>query len=260
MPRPKNILLRCAAVLAVGLGLLMTFAGAATAATPQPVSATELSKATTAAQSPTALRLLGKLATTNSAKTAGKLTVAPDTHAIYALNPAFVRDASAPVATFWYAATTATKGDQSLTVFTAPDAATGTWQPVNVASGNTEARMSTAARGALVFTEPQIGAWYALTGTKIRPLNPAATKSIGIAPITVAAYQDLVSTRYSDKLPGTHYANQGTAGGYDPTATAPADTYNDLILPATGAVAGAVLLLALIVIRHRAQKRPATAN
>ena len=174
-----------------------------------------MSKATTAAQSPTALRLLGKLATTSSAKTAGKLTVAPDTHAIYALNPAFVRDASAPVATFWYAATTATKGDQSLTVFTAPDAATGTWQPVNVASGNTEARMSTAARGALVFTEPQIGAWYALTGTQIRPLNPAATKSIGTAPITVAAYQDLVSTRYSDKLPGTHYANQGTAGGYD---------------------------------------------
>jgi hypothetical protein len=169
MPRPKNILLRSAAVLAVGLGLLMTFAGGANAANPQPVSATELSEATTAAQSPTALRLLGRLATTSSAKTAGKLTVAPDTHAIYALNPAFVRDASAPVATFWYAATTATKGDQSLTVFTAPDAATGTWQPMNVASGNTEARMSTAARGALVFTEPQIGAWYALTGNRTAP-------------------------------------------------------------------------------------------
>ena len=39
MPRPKNILLRSAAVLAVGLGLLMTFAGGANAATPQPVSA-----------------------------------------------------------------------------------------------------------------------------------------------------------------------------------------------------------------------------
>ena len=140
----------------------MTFAGGATAATPQPVSAPELSKATTAAKSPTALRLLGKLATTSSAKTAkatGKLTVAPDTHGVYALNPAFVRDASAPVATFWYAANTATTGDQSLTVFTAPDPTTGTWQPVNVASGNTEARMTTAARGALVFTEPQIGAW-----------------------------------------------------------------------------------------------------
>ena len=97
-----------------------------------------------------------------------------------------------------------------------PRRGTGTWQPVNVASGNTEARMSTAARGALVFTEPQIGAWYALTGTQIRPLNPAATKSIGTAPITVAAYQDLVSSRYSDKLPGTHYSDQGTAGGYDP--------------------------------------------
>ncbi|WP_405067433.1 hypothetical protein OG558_38410 [Kribbella sp. NBC_01510] len=265
MPRPKNILLRSAAVLAVGLGLLMTFAGGANAATPQPVSATELSKATTAAQSPTALRLLGRLATTSSAKTAGKLTVAPDTHAIYALNPAFVRDASAPVATFWYAATAATQGNQSLTVFTALDAATGTWQPVNVASGNTEARMSTAARGALVFTEPQIGAWYALTGTRIRPLNPAAAKSIGTAPITVAAYQDLVATRYSDKLPGTHYSDQGTAGGYDVatapstdgyndlTAAPPTDTYNDLILPITCAAA-LLLALAVGVLRHRRGK------
>ena len=256
MRRPKNLLLRCAAVLAAGLAFSFAASGPAAAAGPQPVSPSELSKATDAARSSDALSLLGKAGGT--AKAAA--SVARDTHPIYALNPAFVRDASAPVATFWYAATTATKGNQSLTVFTAPDAATGTWQPVNVASGNTEARMSTAARGALVFTEPQIGAWYALTGTKIRPLNSAATKSIGTAPITVAAYQDLVSTRYSDKLPGTHYANQGTAGGYDLTATAPTDTYNDLILPATGAVAGAVLLLALIVVRHRAQRRPATAN
>ena len=37
MPRPKNILLRSAAVLAIGLGLLMTFAGGANAATPRAV-------------------------------------------------------------------------------------------------------------------------------------------------------------------------------------------------------------------------------
>ena len=92
------------------------------------------------------------------------------------------------MATFWYAANNRKPtGDQSLTVFTAPDPTTGTWQPVNVASGNTEARMTTAARGALVFTEPQIGAWYALTGNQIRPLNPSATKSIGTAPMTAAA-------------------------------------------------------------------------
>ena len=158
------------------------------------------------------------------------------------------------MATFWYAATTATKGGQSLTVFTAPDAATATWQPVNVASGNTESRMFTAARGALVFSRtPDRRLVRPRPAPTIRPLNPAATKSIGTAPITVAAYQDLVATRYSDKLPGTHYADQGTAGGYDSPPPPPTDTYNDLILPITAAVA---LLLALAVALHHRRRKP----
>ncbi|WP_406053304.1 hypothetical protein [Kribbella sp. NBC_00889] len=254
MPRPKNILLRLSAVLAVGLGLVLTVGGTAGAAGPEPVSSDELSKATTAAHSPTALGLLGKVST-GSAKTAA--TVSQDTHAVYALNPAFVRDASAPVATFWYAATPASKGGQALTVYTAPDQA-GAWQAVNVASGNTEARMFAAARGAVVFTEPQIGAWYALTGTQIRPLNASATKSIGPAPITIAAYNELVSTRYSDKLPGTHYSHQGVAGGYDTTAAAaPTDTYNDLILRST---VGAIALLGLACLYHRRVNRRSAAT
>ncbi|MEU4292351.1 hypothetical protein AB0E63_29345 [Kribbella sp. NPDC026596] len=249
MPRPKNILLRVGAVLLAALGLALSGGGSANAAGPEPVSSNELSKATTAAHSLTALSLLGKVAGA-SAKAAAAPTVASDMHAVYALNPAFVRVASAPVATFWYAATHATKGGQALTVFTAPDPATGEWQAVNVASGNTEARMFAAARGALVFTEPQIGAWYALTGTQIRPLNPAATKSIGTKPIAVAAYQDLVSTRYSDKLPGTTYNAQGVAGGYDVTAATPAPrTYNDLIFPL------AAVLLVGVVLYHRRGNR-----
>lgn len=257
MPRPKHILYRCAAVLAAALGLTLTVAGAANAAGPDPVPSNELSKATTAAHSSTALGLIGKVAA-GSAK-AG-VTVSSDAHAVYALNPAFVRDASAPVATFWYAATPASKGGQALTVFTVPDSATGAWQAVNVASGNTEARMVSAARGALVFTEPQIGAWYALSGSQVRPLNPSATKSIGAAPITVAAYQDLVATRYSDKLPGTHYSDQGLAGGYDTAApTAPTRSYNDLILPIT---AVAALLALAHLYRRRTNRKPAasTAN
>ncbi|TCC48591.1 hypothetical protein E0H75_18550 [Kribbella capetownensis] len=252
MPRPKNILLRLGAVLAVGLGLALTVGAAAGAAGPEPVSGNELSKATTAAHSPTALSLLGKVPA-GAAKTAA--TVSPDTHAVYALNPAFVRDASAPVATFWYAATPASKGGQALTVYTAPDPATGSWQAVNVASGDTEARMFAAARGALVFTEPQIGAWYAVTGTQIRPLNPSAIKSIGRFPITVAAYNDLISTRYNDKLPGTPYSTEGKAGGYDTTAAAPTHTYNDLILRSS---AGAITLVGLAFLYHRRiNRRPA---
>ncbi|WP_405059899.1 hypothetical protein OG474_45215 [Kribbella sp. NBC_01505] len=263
MSRLKHFLFRSAAVLAAGLGLAVTTAALsstalANAAGPQPVPAGELSKATTAAGSPTALSLLGKAtAGTKSAtaKSAAKVAVAQDARPVYALNPAFIRDASAPVATFWYAATTATRGTDRLTVYTAPDAS-GTWQAVNVATGDTEARMFTAARGALVFTEPQIGAWYALSSDQIRPLNASATKSIGSAPITVAAYQELVATRYSDKLPGSAYSENGTAGGYDTTAstattatpTASTATHN-LAIPATAA--GLALLLATALIIHR---------
>ncbi|TDO52845.1 hypothetical protein EV651_11735 [Kribbella sp. VKM Ac-2571] len=247
MRRPKNVLLRCAAVLAAGIGFTFAAAGLAAAAGPQPVAPTELSKATNAARSSEALNLLGKAGGT--AKAAA--SVARDTQPIYALNPAFVRDASAPVATFWYAATTAAQGGRTLTVFTTPDAK-GAWHAVNVASGNTEARMVSAAAGALVFTEPQLGAWYALSGTQVRPLNQPAIKSIGTKPISVTAYQELVSARYSDKLPGTHYNDVGMAGGYDPTtsatATAQVSPSNHLLLITTSA---GVLALALLLLTRR---------
>ena len=246
MRRPKNVLLRCAAVLAAGLGLTFAAAGLAGAAGPQPVAPTELSKATDAARSSEALSLLGKAGGT--AKAAA--SVARDTQPIYALNPAFVRDASAPVATFWYAATSATQGGRTSTVFTTPDAK-GTWHAVNVASGNTESRMVSAAKGALVFTEPQVGAWYALSGTQVRPLNQSAVKSIGARPITVTAYQELVSDRYSDKLPGTQYNDVGMAGGYGPSNSAVAEVApgNSHVLLITAS--GGVLLLALLVLARR---------
>ncbi|MGW7681085.1 hypothetical protein ACWGID_10125 [Kribbella sp. NPDC054772] len=259
MRRPKNILLRVAAVLAAGLGLAFAAAGPAGAAGPQPVSPAELSKATTAAHSSGALSLLGKAGGT--AKSAAGPSVAQDTHPIYALNPAFVRDKSAPVATFWYAATSATRAGQALTVFTAPDGHGG-WQAVNVASGNTEARMVAAARGAVVFTEPQVGAWYALSSTQVRPLNASAVKSIGAKPISVGAYQELVSHRYADKLPGSQYNELGTAGGYndgvpatgvrynESVPAAPKAWYNEAILP-IGAAAGALAGLALLLVIAR---------
>jgi hypothetical protein len=233
--RSKNILFRASLALAAGLGLTLA-ATTANAAGPQPVAPGELSKATIAAHSPSALRLLGTVPAAGAAKAAP--TIASDTHPVYALNPAFVRDPKAPAATFWYAATSATKSGQDLTIYTTPDA-TGSWQPVNIASGNTESRMATAAKGATVFTEPQSGAWYALTATQVRPLNASAVKSIGARPITIAAYQSLVSTRYSDKLPGSTYNDQGVAGGYDTTTAAATvgDGGLNPLLPAGGALA-----------------------
>ncbi|GAA0626987.1 hypothetical protein HPO96_36215 [Kribbella sandramycini] len=246
----KNILLRSAAVLAAGLGLTLALGGAAHAAGPEPVPAGELSKATSAASSPTAFSLLGQAtAASKSAKSIAKPTVAREARPVYALNPAFVRDAAAPVATFWYAATPATRGTDKLTVYTAPDA-TGAWQAVNVATGDTESRMFAKANGALVFTEPQIGAWYALTADRIRPLNPSAVDSIGSTPITVAAYQDLVATRYADKQAGSSYADNGTAGGYNPTATTDPEPTTNLWIPLTTSALG-ILVLAFVIHRRR---------
>lgn len=245
MPHHKSALLRYAAVLAAALGFTVITAGLAAAAGPQPVAPNELSKASTAARSATAHSLLRKAGGTAKIGT----TVAQDTHPIYALNADFVRDSSAPVATFWYAATSATAGGRAVTVYTAPDEQGG-WQAVNVASGNTEARMVAAAGGATVFTEPQLGAWYALTATQVRPLNASAVKSIGQKPITVAAYHDLVARRYSDKLPGSQYNQSGTAGGYSDSAVTKPDPSDDYTLPITAASA-VLLLTTLLLLRHQ---------
>ncbi|WUJ70800.1 hypothetical protein OG809_37585 [Kribbella soli] len=244
-------LLRCAAVLAAGLGFGLAFAAPAGAAAPQPIAPSELSKATSAAHSSSAVKLLAKVPGAAAGKAAA--SIGSDSHAVYALNPAFVRDASAPVATFWYAATAASKGGQALTVFTAPDSS-GVWQPVNVASGNTEARMAGAADGALLFTEPQLGAWYALSAGQVRPLNPSAVKSIGAKAIPAATYQKLVSRRYSGKLPGSTYDDAGLAGGYDtsaPTATAHAPrSHSEFTVPIVAA-SGLLALALLLVVRRK---------
>ncbi|GAA1587890.1 hypothetical protein GCM10009789_46780 [Kribbella sancticallisti] len=64
----------------------------------------------------------------NNQATQAAVVVQQDAVAVYALNPAFVAGKSGEVASLWYVATTATKGSATLTVFTAPDPATGSWQ------------------------------------------------------------------------------------------------------------------------------------
>jgi hypothetical protein len=129
-----------------------------------------------------------------------------------------------------------------MTVYTAPDKA-GAWQPVNIASGDTEAKMAAAAQGAKVLTEPQIGAWYAVTGNQIRALDADATKAIGSKSISLTAYRQQVASRYADKQAGSTYAANGTAGGYDvaaapapATASAVAEDGTGWLVPAAGAM------------------------
>ncbi|MEU0093225.1 hypothetical protein [Kribbella sp. NPDC006257] len=221
----KQHVLRAAAALGVGSFLFFSAAAMAGAA-PGP----DLAAASNAAHSAQASQLLDKAAaqltqrsgvsaSSKAASAKASLVVQQDTVAVYALNPDFVRSTSTDVCTLWYVATKATKGTAVMTVYTAPDKA-GAWQPVNIASGDTEAKMAAAAHGAKVLTEPQIGAWYAVSGNQIRALDADATKAIGSKPISLTAYRQQVASRYADKQPGSTYAKNGTAGGYDVAAVA----------------------------------------
>jgi hypothetical protein len=249
----KQHVLRVAAAL--GVGTLFVFSAAATAgaATPGP----DLRAAAGAAHSAQAGQLLdkaaaqldqrtGKSASAKAATAKAALVVQQDVVPIYALNPDFVRSKSSEVGTLWYVATKATKGSAVMTVYTAPDKA-GAWQPVNIASGDTEAKMAAAARGAKVLTEPQIGAWYAVTGNQIRALDADASKAIGSKPISLTAYRQQVASRYADKQAGSAYAKNGTAGGYDVAASAVPEDGTNWLVPAAGATivvlgAGVVLI------------------
>jgi hypothetical protein len=252
------------AVAALGFGTLTLFAAAATAGAAAP--GPDLAAASNAAHSAQASQLLDKAAAqltqrsgvSASSKTASaSLVVQQDTVPVYALNPDFVRSKSADVGTLWYVATKATKGSAVMTVYTAPDKA-GAWQPVNIASGDTEAKMAAAAHGAKVLTEPQIGAWYAVSGNQIRALDADATKAIGSKSISLTAYRQQVATRYADKLPGSAYAANGTAGGYDTAAegepvaaAAEVDGEHGWLVSAGGATVVALCAVVVFFTRRR---------
>lgn len=235
--------LRWVGAIAGGLMLAATAAGTAGAAAPGP----DLAAAKAAAHSAQAGQLIAKAAQRlpQTAAKAGTV-VQQDAVPVYALNPDFVAGKSGDVASLWYVATSASKGGAAMTVYTAPDQS-GAWQAVNVASGNTEARMAGAAKGATLFTEPQIGAWYALSGDQVRALNPSATEAIGAQPITLSAYQQKVTSRYADKQPGSTYDANGTAGGYDVNAA----TAERFPLVQVAAGGGVVLLGAYTLVLYR---------
>jgi hypothetical protein len=246
----KHLVVRAAAGL---VGTFLTFSATATA---MAATGPDLAAAATAAHSTEATQLLNKAAQgTGFAKSAAgsKLAVQQATIPVYALSADFVRSGAGDVGTLWYVATPAAKGTAKLTVFTAPDQA-GAWHPVNVASGNTEATMAAAARGAKLLTEPQIGAWYAVTGSTLRALNAEATKAVGSNPISLTAYRQQVSGRYADKQAGSAYAKNGTAGGYSESATVQETEHSSgawLILAAGSTVVLALAATTLIARRKR---------
>lgn len=165
-------------------------------------------------------RNAGKLTSDTVSKAAAKAK-APKlvgaVHAVYSLNPAFVRgDANAPVSQYAYlaiGAKSATGQDASLWL---TKGAHG-WQVMNIISGSDEAAYP--AKAATVFTEPQINAWYRLDGGTVTALNATAKSSVGDG-VKLADYQRLVHGRYADKMAGSAYQRAGRFGGYQPTRPA----------------------------------------
>ncbi|MEU3958304.1 hypothetical protein AB0F42_00420 [Streptomyces buecherae] len=149
---------------------------------------------------------------------------------VYSLNPDFVRGrstAAEPVAEFAYLASEVRSASgATATVWTVRDAKTQRWAVANVISGTDEVSFGRKSAGDLVFTEPQIAAWYALDGDRVLPLNKSARDAVGARGTSVAAYQDRVHDRYADKLPGSDYQRSGQFGGDGPAdaqAAPPAD-------------------------------------
>ena len=221
MSKSLNRFRLAGAVVAAGAGLLLG-SGVATASVPSLAapSTADVNAGHAAATTPSVQATAGRfLAGAGKAGIAPNAAVTPTmgrTVAVYYLNPKFVTAGSTavPVATQAFLATEATAPDGTkASVWTARQG--NAWVEVNIASGDTEfvyADKASAVSGK-AFYEPQIHAWYALSGDKVVALNGDATKSIGGQSVSVAEYQHIVNARYADKMPNTPYGRSHMIGG-----------------------------------------------
>ncbi|MEU8635513.1 hypothetical protein AB0C38_25400 [Amycolatopsis sp. NPDC048633] len=180
--------------------------------------------------------------------------VAPETYPVYELSPDFVvgKPGAAP-GDFVYFAVPARASDGRTATLWSVRGDDGGWQVGNIASGDVETAFARALpAGAQLLHEPQVDAWYAVHDGRVTSLSENKPA------VAVADYQRTVSARYADKLPGSDYAREGEAGGYDATSQVmprgdggPAPTGHDtgwvplLILVGVLAVSGAGYVLHL---------------
>jgi len=198
-------------VLAVltGAALLMTapVSGAAQAAG---ISSADASAAHSAAAGFQDV-LVGFFAQAPGAQGPVSVQIAPDAYPVYELSPDFVagKPGAAP-GDFAYFAIPARASDGRTATLWSVRGADGSWQVGNIASGDVEGEYARKLpAGAQLLHEPQIDAWYAVRDGRVTSLADGKA---------VAGYQRTVEARYADKLPGSVYARNGEAGGYDATS------------------------------------------
>ncbi len=261
---------RIAAGVGIGVSVLMGGGVAMAAPTPAGPSAGDAAAAQKVAAKSETTMMLAKFFVNLDRHEAGLLTTkAPDgdaamkakaprvtgsAHAVYSLNPDFVRgDRNAPVAKFAYmvfGARSATGQDASVRLVKS----TQGWQVMNIGSGAEEAAYPAEAGTGMVFTEPQLNAWYRLSGNTVTGLSSTAKTSVGAQGVSLTAYQQLVHGRYADKLPGSKYVRDGRLGGYQPAPAAKPAGEGGIASPALAAMGtGGALVAAAgaIMIRRR---------
>ncbi len=231
-------LFRGLAVLVAGAALAVGFGGTASASQ---LSSDEVAAAVKAAD-PQLSAFFGRLDRRAGVARDG-VAQAPEAagapQRVYSLDPAFVAGTpgAAPASFAFYAVRASASTGRQATVWVTPEA-TG-WAATNFTTGTEELTYPAQAQGDLVFTEPQVNAWYRVRDGRVLALNDPARQRVGEG-VTVAAYQRLVHRLYGDKLPGSAYRAEGKLGGYDLASTpAPA------VPPGNGSwpfVAGGALL------------------
>ncbi|MEW2525034.1 hypothetical protein [Streptomyces sp. NPDC047071] len=226
----KATLAGSAAALLLGLAAPHATADSGPAAPPAPAAPSEATRgaAHDAAKAPKTLDTLSRFfardGAVSKAKAAPRVTGERAVPVYYLAADFVAGKKGAPIAAMEFLASEAVSSDgQRASLWTARQA--GSWQVVNIATGNDETRYARVGAdklpGGTVFIEPQINAWYVQKGERILPLDRDAIRAVGANGTTVAAYQRRVHKAYGDKLPGSAYAKSGKAGGYDEPAAAP---------------------------------------
>ncbi|MYT95541.1 hypothetical protein GTY40_31530 [Streptomyces sp. SID8359] len=226
---------RLAAASALAATALLAAAPVASAdgpPAPPKLTAATLEAAHEAASAPATLDTLSRFFAREGAvaRTAAAPRIEAGAVPVRTLSAAFVagKPGAAPSTLDYLAATAVSSDGQKASLWTVPGAGgSGTWQVVNIATGDDEARYTAqgarALPGGTVFREPQIDAWYVHDASRVLPLDQDARRAVGAGGITLDAYRARVKEAYGDKLPGSGYAKSGKAGGYGPEA-AGADT------------------------------------
>ncbi|WP_055535482.1 hypothetical protein, partial [Streptomyces alboniger] len=174
---------------------------------------------------------------------------------VYYLSPEFVAGKKgAPVTRLEFLASKAVSSDgQEASLWTVERG--GSWQVVNIATGDDETRYARAGAkklpGGTVFHEPQINAWYVQGHARVLPLDKDAVRAVGADGTSLAAYRKRVQKAYGDKLPGSAYEKSGKAGGYDDakaeqaSVAGPAESTAEGPVTVASSLAGASALVAL---------------